>query len=143
MANPTVVALHLNVGSRKPLTPVERVNAVADRGLEGNRHFKTGSHRSVLVVEQEVLDQFGLVPGAVREQVTVRGLSLASLAPGSRLRIGTTVLEAGEMCAPCQRMNELAAGLKDKLEGRRGRFFRVAAVGSFAVGDPIAAEPPG
>jgi MOSC domain-containing protein YiiM len=53
------------------------------------------------------------------------------------------VLETGEVCAPCERMNELAAGLRTKLEGRRGRFFRVAAAGSFAVGDPIAAEPPG
>jgi MOSC domain-containing protein YiiM len=143
MANATVVALHLNVGGRKPLVPVERVNALADQGLEGDRHLRRGGHRTVLFMEQETLDEFGLAAGDVREQVTVRGVSLAELAPGSRLRIGAAQFVSGEMCAPCQRMEELRAGLRQRLEGRRGRFFRVAAAGAFTVGDTITIESPG
>jgi len=135
MTNPTVVALQLNVGSREPLVAVSTVAAQPGRGLDDRRHRR--ANRSVLLMEQEVLDQFGLAPGAVREQVTVRGLTLASLAPATRLRIGTAVLEAGGMCAPCERMNELQPGLRAELEGRRGRFFRVIDAGAFAVGDPI------
>ena len=93
-------------------------------------------------MEQEVLDRFGLAPGAVREQVTVRGLELMTLVFGSRLRIGSARLEVAGPCAPCERMNELKAGLRQELEGRRGRFARIVEAGSFAVGDAITVEPP-
>jgi len=143
MAFPVVVSLHLNVGSRKPLLPVERVSALLEQGLEGDRHQRTAQgRRTVLLMEQEVLDQFGLAPGAVREQVTVRGLELAKLVFGSRLKIGSARLEVGGMCAPCERMNELKPGLRGELEGRRGRFMRIVEAGSFAVGDAITVEPP-
>jgi MOSC domain-containing protein YiiM len=142
MGTPTVVALHLNVGSRKPLVPVERVNALLEQGLEGDRHLRAEGRRSVLIVEEEVLERLGLAPGAVREQVTVRGLALMPLVLGSWLRIGTATFEVGEPCAPCARMDELRPGLRDELQGQRGRFVRVVGAGSFAVGDGIAAEPP-
>jgi hypothetical protein len=143
MGTPAVVALHLNVGSREPLVAVERVNALLERGFEGDRHLKADGRRTVLLVEQEVLDAFGLAPGAVREQVTVRGLALMKLVFGSRLRIGSATLEVAGPCAPCERMNEIRPHLRDELQGRRGRFVRVVEAGSFAVGDAIAAEPPG
>jgi MOSC domain-containing protein YiiM len=142
MGAPVIVSLHLNVGSRKPLVSVDRVNALLDLGLEGDRHLKANGSRTVLLMEQEVLDHFGLAPGAVREQVTVRGLSLASLAAGSRLKVGGATLEVGGPCAPCERMNELKPGLRDQLVGRRGRFVRVVEAGSFAVGDAVVPLPP-
>lgn len=136
MSAPTVVALHLNTGSRKPLVAVLRVSAVPG-GLEGDRHLKVRGNRTVLLVEQEVLDQHGLAPGALREQVTVRGIDLMALAAGSRVSIGGATLEAGGGCAPCGRMDELKSGLRHELVGRRGRFFSVVVAGAFAVGDPI------
>ncbi|MEK7329200.1 MAG: MOSC domain-containing protein [Candidatus Eisenbacteria bacterium] len=142
MGTPTVVSLHLNVGSRQPLARVERVSALLEQGLEGDRHLKADGRRTVLLMEQEVLDGFDLAPGAVREQVTVRGLALMTLVFGSRLRIGDVTLEVAGPCAPCERMNELKPGLRAALEGRRGRFVRVVQAGSFAVGDAIAVAPP-
>jgi len=135
MSSPAVVALHFNTGSRAPLVPVDTVRAEPDQGLMGDRRRRR--HRAVLLMEQETLDRFGLVPGAVREQVTVRGIVLADLPPLARVRIGTALLEAGEMCEPCQRIEELKPGLRRELEGRRGRFFRVVGAGTFAVGDAI------
>jgi MOSC domain-containing protein YiiM len=138
----TVVAVHLNTGSRAPLVRAGRANAVAGEGLEGDRHRGQRPSRSVLVVEQEALDAFGLAPGDVREQVTVRGLDLMGLPKGARLRVGGTVLEVGGVCAPCERMNELQPGLRKAIDGRRGRFVRVVTSGALAVGDAIAVEPP-
>jgi MOSC domain-containing protein YiiM len=138
----TVVALHLSHASRAPLDAVASARALPDRGLEGDRHAKPGSRRSVLVVEQEVLDHFGLAPGDIREQVTVRGLDLNALAAGTRLAIGTAVLEVAGPCAPCERMDELRPGLRAQLEGRRGRFVRVLEAGTVAVGDAIRVRPP-
>jgi MOSC domain-containing protein YiiM len=140
MDTATVVALHLNVGTRERLVPVDTVTAQPNQGLDGDRRRRHA--RAVLFMEHEVLERFGLPPGAVREQVTVRGLALAHLAPGARLRIGTAVFEAGGLCAPCERMNEIQPGLRAELEGRRGRFFRVVEAGALAVGDPIATLPP-
>ena len=140
MTNPTVVAIHLNVGSREPLVAARAVTARPNQGLDGDRSRR--QKRAVLLMEHEVLERFGLAPGAVREQVTVRGMTLADLAPASRLRIGTAVLEAGGMCAPCERMNEIQPGLRAELEGRRGRFFRIVGAGGFAVGDAITILPP-
>lgn len=140
MPNPTVVAIHLNTGSRELLVPVASVEARPGRGLEGDRPRRP--KRAVLFMEREGLDRFGLAPGAVREQVTVRGMILADLAPATRLRIGTVMLEAGAMCAPCERMEELKPGLRARLEGRRGRFFHVVEAGGFAIGDAITVLPP-
>jgi MOSC domain-containing protein YiiM len=94
-------------------------------------------------MQQEVLDDLGLEPGDVREQVVVRGLDLRTLASGARLKVGGAVFEVGEPCAPCERMDEIRAGLRDKLEGRRGRFVRVVTAGTFGVGDRLTIEPPG
>jgi MOSC domain-containing protein YiiM len=138
---PRVTALHL---SRKgqPSLGVERVAALLDRGLDGDRHARPGNRRSVLLVEHEVLDDLELAPGWIREQVTVRGLDLDRLVIGSRLRIGDAVLEIAEPCAPCEKMERIRAGLRKALVGRRGRFARVVQAGGFAVGDGIAIEPP-
>jgi MOSC domain-containing protein YiiM len=138
----TVVAIHLSTKSRAPLLAVERVNAVLETGLEGDRHARHNSRRQVLLVEQEVLDEFGLAPGTIREQVTVRGLDLEKLVFGARIRVGNALLEVAGPCHPCERMEELQPGLKQALVGRRGRFVRVVEAGSFAVGDTLRVEPP-
>lgn len=138
----TVTALHLCTHGRAPLKAVEQVQALAEQGLEGDRHARQKSRRQVLLMEQEVLDELGLRPGDVREQVTVRGLGLDRLPFGARLVVGNAVLEVAGPCAPCERMNEVRSGLKDTLVGRRGRFVRVVVPGSFAVGDAIVIEAP-
>lgn len=135
-----MVAIRLSTGSRAPLVSAPSVTARPDEGLVGDRPRR--ERRAVLLMEHETLERHGLTPGAVREQVTVRGITLADLAPASRIRVGGVVLETGGMCAPCERMEELKPGLRAELEGRRGRFFRVVEGGTFAVGDPITLLPP-
>ena len=68
------------------MKPVAVAQAVADFGLEGDRHAKAGSRRQVLLVEKETLDALDLPPGIVRENITTQGANLMSLVPGRRLR---------------------------------------------------------
>src|SRR5262249_17744475 len=138
----TVVAIHLSQKARAPLIAVERVNALLNAGLEGDRHARPNSRRQVLVVEQDVLDESGLAPGTIPEQVTVRGLALEALVPGRRIRVGGALLEVAGPCHPCERMEEIRSGLRQALVGRRGRFVRVVGAGSFAVGDTLHVESP-
>ena len=140
--NPTVVALFACKSSRAPLHALTRAEAVEQTGIAGDRHAKRGSHRQVLLMEAEVLERFGLAPGDVREQVTVRGLGLDGLAVGTRLRVGEAVLEVAGPCDPCERMNEVRPGLMRALVGQRGRFVRVLRGGAFSVGDALLVEPP-
>jgi len=140
MSDSTVVAIFLNRGSRAPLTRVAEVQAVADEGLDGDRHRRPGTRRSVLLMPLEDLDAFGLSPGDVREQIVVHGVDLNGLPEGARLRIGEVRLEVGLPCAPCERMNELRAGLREALAGRRGRFVRVLDSGRIAAGQAVEVE---
>lgn len=138
----SVVALHASTKSRVPLTPLAQATVTESRGLEGDRHSLPNNRRALLMMTAELLDEFGLQPGDVREQVTVRGLDLHALVFGSRLRVGGAVLEVAGLCAPCERMEELGAGLQSRMDGRRGRFVRVVQSGDIRVGDPIVVEPP-
>lgn len=136
----SIAALHLFPSHGAPGRPVGRVQALEDAGLEGDHHARPGSRRQVLLVEHEVLDTLDLKPGVIREQVTVRGLRLDDLAPGTRLRAGEAVFEVAGPCKPCSLMDEIRSGLQAELEGRRGRFVRVVTPGSFGVGDPLTVE---
>jgi MOSC domain-containing protein YiiM len=133
----SVVALHVTPRSRAPLVPRTEVRALEGRGIEGDRHARAGTRRQVLFVEVETLDALGLAPGAIREQVTVRGLKLDDLAPGTRVRIGGAELEVAGPCDPCTRMEEIRPGLRAALEGRRGRFMSVVRGGTIAVGQSL------
>jgi MOSC domain-containing protein YiiM len=117
---------------------VAGVQAVADFGLEGDRHARAGQGRQVLLIENETLNALGLAPGMLKENVTTQGIDLMSLSPGQRLHVGRdVVLEISGECEPCERMDEIRAGLRAELAGRRGMNSRVIRGGSIQVGDPI------
>jgi len=134
---PAIVALHVTPQRRAPVQPLAHADALLEQGLAGNRHTRADSRRQVLFVEAETLDALGLAPGDVREQVTVRGLDLNAMVFGTRFAIGTATFEIAGPCAPCERMNEIRPGLREALEGRRGRFARVVQAGRLAVGDAV------
>lgn len=107
-------------------------------GLNGDKHANAASRRQVLIVDREALDQLDLEPGLIKENITVEGLDVMSLNPGTRLRLGAdAVVELTSVCEPCFRMDEIRPGLKSELEGRRGMNSRVIGGGQIAVGDRI------
>ncbi len=137
----TVVGLQCSrrAGERERL---EQATLSENGGLDGDRHGKPGSRRALLVMEQEVLDRFGLPAGTVSEQITVRGVDLHRLDSGTRLVIGGTTLEVAAFCDPCELMEAIRPGLQKELIGRRGRFVRVIQGGAIALGDSIEVLPP-
>jgi MOSC domain-containing protein YiiM len=133
----TVVALQLCPGHRLPMVGRSEVRAVAGLGLEGDFHAR-GGRRQVLLIDLEILEDLGLTPGQVKENLTVRGLNLQGLPAGTRLRVGPeAVLELTGPCTPCFRMDEIRPGLQAELQGRRGVLARVVAGGTIRVGDPV------
>lgn len=134
----SVVSLQVFPGRREPAVKRQEVFAVADFGLQGNHKSRAGSQRQVLLLERETLDELGLEPGALRENITTRGIDLHALGPGSRILIGdTALLEITGYCRPCARLEETRSGLIGEVSGRRGMLARVVADGPIAVGAPI------
>ena len=120
------------------MRPVRSAALLAGVGLEGDKHAGAASKRQVLLADREDLDALDLEAGTIKENVTVEGLAVMKLEPGTRLRLGNSaVLEVNKVCEPCFRMDEIREGLRLELEGRRGMMTNVVEGGSIQVGDPI------
>ena len=130
---------------KKGSTPktVDEAEADAAGGILGDHHGARPG-REILVVDRAVLDDHGIEPGALREQVTVDVPELNSLQPGAFIAAGDAVLEVMEECKPCLIIAEYngaedAEAFRDSTKGRRGVFVKVADDGdkTLRVGDPI------
>jgi MOSC domain-containing protein YiiM len=145
VATGKVISLQLKRRHWDALEPVDAVEA-GPIGLAGDRHAgREGGKRQVLLTDAGDLDDLGLRPGDLREQVTVELPGLMSLAAGTRLRLGEAVLELTGRCEPCTHVGE-HAGVDDveafrrRLIGRRGMLARVLEPGPIRVGDPVERE---
>jgi len=119
------------------MAEMEEVTAIADVGFQGCIHGRAGSRRQVLLMDWETLEAMDILPGAVKENVTTRGVALKSLCGGQRLRVGEAVLEVMAPCEPCHRMDQIRPGLQRALRGRRGMLCRVVRTGRIQRGDGI------
>jgi MOSC domain-containing protein YiiM len=136
-----IVSIQLCPGHREPMLLVPTATLVAGVGLEGDKHAGGAPDRQVLLADKEALDAVNVQPGTIKENLTVEGLNVMELPPGSRLHLGATaVLEITKVCEPCFRMDEIRMGLKEELVGRRGMVARVINGGSISVGDRITQE---
>jgi len=136
-----IVSLRLNVGSRAPMKEVDKIVLVARKGIEGDRHFQKDRkplNRQILLMDRETLGEFGLLDGQIRENITVIGVELSSLAEGSKLSIGDgVVLHITGECEPCPRMDEIREGLQRALENRRGVLAYAESGGIVSIGDSV------
>ena len=142
-----VAAIHISKAHYEEMEPLDSARVIEDLGIEGDRYaIKRGlnrSRRQVLLMDRETLEELGLSPGTVRENITTSGLDIYSLASGQRVGIGPQViLEITEPCDPCERMDAIRPGLKEQLRGHRGMLTRVVQGGEFSVGDPISVMGP-
>lgn len=143
-----IVGLHLHRERCVPPTTVDAVVGRVGGGFEGDSHADK-STRSVLVVDRATLEDLGLRPGDLREQVTTEGLrDVTTLAAGTLLRAGGITLRVNGPCEPCTHIGgmlevEDVEAFRLSLEGRRGAACTVVAVDGHArVGDPVAVVAP-
>lgn len=132
----TVRHVFLKTKHGAPMVPVQQCTAVAEKGLVGDVSFGRSS-RQVLLMDLETLQNFDLLPGDVRENLTISGLSLDDV---SRLEVGEALLEITDECAPCAFLDELRPGLREQIRGRRGVLARVERGGQIRIGDPISID---
>jgi MOSC domain-containing protein YiiM len=133
------------------LRAVAEVEAVAGRGLAGDRYYlkqgafsaKEGPDRELTLIETEALEalerefQVTLKPEESRRNLLTRGVRLNDLV-GKEFTVGEVVLFGLRLCEPCGRLERLTGRTLIKgLHQRGGLRTAIRQGGVLRVGDPI------
>jgi MOSC domain-containing protein YiiM len=137
---PEILHLYQCLAHGEPMREFAEVSAVENKGFQNCIHGRSGSARQVLLMDLETLEEFGIAPGRVRENITTRGIALETLPLGERLRAGEALLEVTRPCEPCHQIDEIRQGLQEEIRGRRGLLCRVVESGRIRRGDRIEIE---
>jgi MOSC domain-containing protein YiiM len=124
--------------------PVERVRAVAGRGLEGNRYFydEAPPGRALTLISAEALADgadSGVELGAdeSRRNVLTSGIDLNALV-GERFRVGDVECVGVELCEPCTTLEGMTRpGVIKAYVHRAGLNADILTDGEIAVGDAV------
>lgn len=133
-----------------PKRPIETARVTVD-GIDGDgrahaKHVKPT--RAISLLEEHMIDQirregYAVAPGAMGENLTVRGVDLSALAPGTRLRFsGGVEIELVEPRKPCYVLDAIHPDLKNAVQGRFGSMARVVTEGALRVGESFSIRPP-
>jgi hypothetical protein len=141
-----VAGLLVAADAETPLARVESVEAIAGRGLEGDRYANgrgtfTGPGRGyqLTLVEAEVLDSVDLSWEQARRNIVTGDISLNALV-GRRFAIGSVECVGRRLAEPCSHLEKLARpGLLRPLVHRAGLRADIVVGGTISVGDKIAA----
>lgn len=122
--------------SDEPLVRESKLELIENQGIMGDKSFGRRK-RQVLLVEEEILCQYRLKPGDLRENIVTSNLRISQLDTGTQLKIGDVMLEVTGDCAPCSYSEELQEGLLEKIKGNRGVLAIVRKGTELQVGDQI------
>ncbi|WP_439100897.1 MOSC domain-containing protein [Congregibacter sp.] len=147
----TLEWIGLRSARKAPLTEVESVLAIGNRGLEGDHRVdKTpGSGRQVTLVSREFIEQTAhflgveaIAPSTLRRNLVVSRINLHALRH-QRFSIGDALFEASALCHPCSRMETaLGKGGVAAMLGHGGLCCRILKGGVITVGDSVEVEVP-
>ena len=127
---------------------VADAEAIAGRGLRGDRYASGSGKRGITLIQAEHLPVIAALGGhdsvaaaLLRRNVVVSGIPLVAL-KGRRFRIGQAVFEGTDDCDPCSRMEAaLGPGGYNAMRGHGGLCARILIGGVISVGDALVPEP--
>jgi hypothetical protein len=140
----SVTGLFVAPEAEAPLVTVESVEAIAGRGLEGDRYgagrgtFSGGRGYELTLIEAETLEELGLPWERARRNVVTRGALLNPLV-GRRFRIGGVECIGRRLAEPCAHLERLSGpGLLGPLVHRGGLRADILVGGRIGLGDDVA-----
>jgi MOSC domain-containing protein YiiM len=129
--------------------PLERVRAVAGRGLAGDRNFlsrcepQPDRDADLTLIASEALEALAedsgleLTAAASRRNLLTRGVELNALV-GRRFRVGEVECRGIELCEPCRHLERLTMpGVLRGLVHRGGLRAAIVSGGEIRVGDSV------
>src|SRR4051812_40140952 len=147
----TVEWLYVAPAAEAACVAVETAEAVAGRGLRGDRYFDGqgtfgsagAAGHELTLIEQEALDELAAHAGvaldaaAARRNVVTRGVDLNALA-GRRFMVGEVEIVGRRWCEPCAHLQRLTTpGVLRGLVHRGGLRADIVRGGTIARGDPV------
>lgn len=126
--------------------PRDAVEAIAGKGLVGDRYGGSSGSRGITLMQAEHLPVVAALagldaidPARLRRNAVVAGIPLIAL-KGRRFRIGDVLLEGTGPCDPCSKMEAaLGEGGYNAMRGHGGLCARILEGGWIRVGDIVAA----
>jgi MOSC domain-containing protein YiiM len=113
------------------------IDGLAGDGRNHAKHIR--SDRAISLWDYEVLRQlvtegFSLAPGTAGENLTVAGLHVQELPPGTILRMGDVLLKLEQPRKPCYVLDAIDPCLKEAIVGRCGYMASVLNAGTIRPG---------
>jgi MOSC domain-containing protein YiiM len=144
-------AIYIGARRRADLRPQDQVEAVAGRGLFGDRFFRQpglgNAEQEVTLIELEAIEALArdhgilLEPGRARRNLLTRGVALNELV-GVNFAVGEVVLRGLMLCEPCRHLEALTvAGVLRNLRHRGGLRAQIVQGGMVRTGDPVRLVP--
>ena len=127
-----------------PMRAVDSAEAVAGKGLRGDRYGSGSGKRGITLIQAEHLPVIAALaglatvdPATLRRNLVVSGIPLIAL-KDRRFRIGDVLCEGTAPCDPCSRMElALGAGGYNAMRGHGGLCARILESGTLRVGDAV------
>lgn len=121
---------------------VASAELIADHGISGDHHAGTKPHRQVSLFANETLQEIQAVgidvsPEELSANLITEGIPINTLEEGSKLKIGTAIIEISEARKPCGSLTKIDKRLPKATYLRCGKFGRVLTGGVIRAGDSI------
>ena len=127
----TFTIVSVNISDRKgiPKKPVDRIFLKKKLGIEGDAHAGDW-HRQVSLLAREDIDFMnrkgaGVACGDFAGNITTRGIVLHQLPVGTRLKIGSALLEVTQIGKECHQGCAIMQQVGDCIMPKRGIFAKV------------------
>ena len=135
-----VEVIHLRAPDETEVREVALAEAIAGKGIEGDRYFfAEGARRglALTLIEGDVVREAGLAPGSTHRQLTVTGTGLNDLV-GKKFRVGAIECYGVMLCEPCLHLQQMTRpGIIKELVHRAGLNADILTDGSISVGDEV------
>ncbi|MFO7766814.1 MAG: MOSC domain-containing protein [Pelovirga sp.] len=136
-----IIAVCISAAKGERKTPVASVQLRENHGIVGDAHAGDW-HRQVSLLAKESIDKMRTMGldvdnGDFAENITTYGVNLPSLAIGTRLRIGETLLEITQIGKECHTRCAIYHQAGDCVMPKEGIFAKVLSGGEVSPGNAL------
>ena len=141
-----VIEIAISDKSKGQMSNVDSIEAIAGKGLIGDRHFKenNGKHSQITLIEIENINHFNkisgtfILPKEFRRNIITAGIKLNDLI-GNEFLIGKVKVKAHDLCRPCKSLQDSLTqkNLIKEMMRKAGLRCEILTDGKIFVGNEI------
>ncbi len=136
--------LSINVSDQKGTRkkPLQMAIVRENFGIDGDAHASENWHRQISLLAMESIEkmrQLGLKvnPGDFAENITTEGIDLKNLAVGTKLKVGSIIVEVTQIGKECHTRCAIYRKVGDCIMPKEGIFVKILKGGVIKIGDPV------